>query len=310
MSDANTHSGLAGSIGAALSNLPTPAELSSANRALLLLAPLLVFELLIFVVPFFILLRISFTESADDTVYEAGTWSLEAYGEVFTSGLLRDIILYSFQLGVIVTVLSVVIGLFYAYAIWRSSGIVKSLLLLSVVMPLLTTLVIRTYAFTPLLSPTGTLNDVLLSLGFLSEPVQFVPATIGAVVGQLYIVLPYAVLAIYSVMATMDWGLVEAARDLGASRPRSFFEVVLPQVMPGISVAAVISFAWSVGAYAAPDLLSNGITFAVHAEDLMLSDMRYSLAAALSVVMLLAMLIGVALISAVLSRFGGDFDLA
>ncbi|ARS90978.1 ABC transporter permease [Natrarchaeobaculum aegyptiacum] len=310
MSGANTDSGLVGPISAARSALPTLSELSRSNRSLLLMAPLLVFEVLIFVVPFAILLRISLTDGSSDHVYEPGTWSLESYATVFNSDLLHSIILYSFVLGAIVTVLSVLIGLFYAYAIWRSSGVVTSLLLLSVVMPLLTTLVIRTYAFNPLLSPTGTVNDVLLSVGLLSEPIQFVPATVGAIVGQLYIVLPYAVLAIYSVMATMDWGLVEAARDLGASRPRSFVEVVLPQVMPGIIVAAVISFAWSVGAYAAPDLLSNGITFAVHAEDLMIGDMRYSLAAALSVVMLVLMLVSVAIISAVLNFFGGDFDLA
>ncbi|THE63557.1 ABC transporter permease [Salinadaptatus halalkaliphilus] len=310
MAETNTDTGLVGSVGTALPTRSDLAELSSSRKALLLMAPLLAFEALIFVVPFFILLRISVTEGSSDHVYEPGTWSLESYAVVFNSGLLHDIILYSFLLGAIVTVLSVLIGLFYAYAIWRSSGIVKSLLLLSVVMPLLTTLVIRTYAFNPLLSPTGTFNDVLLSAGLLSEPIQFVPATAGAVAGQLYIVLPYAVLAIYSVLATMDWGIVEAARDLGASRPRSFVEVVLPQVIPGIIVAAVISFAWSVGAYAAPDLLSNGITFAVHAEDLMIGDMRYSLAAALSVVMLVLMLVSVTAITLVLNRFGGDFDLA
>ncbi|SDR09972.1 ABC transporter permease [Natronobacterium texcoconense] len=302
-----TNTTLPQSISAAVPSLST---LSSSNRALLLMAPLIAFELLVFVVPFFILLRISFAEGSTDHVYAEGTWSIESYVEVFTDGLLLSVIFESFQLGVIVTILSVVIGLFYAYAIWRSSGLVKSLLLLSVVMPLLTTLVIRTYAFNPLLAPSGTVNDMLLSLGVLSEPIQFVPATVGAVVGQLYIVLPYAVLAIYSVLSTMDWGIVEAARDLGASRPRSFFEVVLPQVMPGIIVAAVISFAWSVGAYAAPDLLSNNITFAVHAEELMLGDMRYSLAAALSVVMLLLMFVCVAVIFAVLNRFGGEFDLA
>ena len=270
--------------------------------------PLLAFELLVFVIPFVILLRISVAGSSPDQAYAEGTWSLEAYREVFTSDVLWNVVTYSFQLGLIVTVLSVLLGFFYAYAIWRTSGLVKSLLLFSVVLPLLTTLVIRTYAFNPLLSPTGTLNELLLSFSLLSEPVQFVPATAGAVVGQLYIVLPYAVLAIYSVMATTDWHVVEAARDLGASRPRSVLEVVVPQVMPGIIVAAVISFAWSVGAYAAPDLLSNSITFAMHVEDLILSDVRYPVAAALSTVMLGLMLVGVGAIYAVLSRFGGDVD--
>ena len=283
---------------------------SGSNRALLLMAPLLAFELLVFVVPFFILLRISFAEESSDLVYAEGTWTLEAYSSVLTSDLLWSIVGFSFLLGVVVTVLSVLIGLFYAYAIWRSTGLIKSLLLFSVVLPLLTTLVIRTYAFNPLLAPSGTLNELLLSLGLISSPIQFVPGTVGVVVGQLYIVLPYAVLAIYSVLATMDWHVVEAARDLGASRPRSVLEVVVPQAMPGIIVAAVISFAWSVGAYAAPDLLSGNITFAMQVEGLMLSDMRYPLAAAFSVVMLLLMLASIAIMFTLLNRIGGEFELA
>ncbi|MXV61457.1 ABC transporter permease subunit [Natronorubrum sp. JWXQ-INN-674] len=281
---------LSGSLGSIRESL---LDQSSSNRALLLMAPLIAFELLIFVIPFFILLRISVAGSSTDHVFAEGTWSLEAYREVLTSDLLWSIIGYSFQLGAIVTVLAVVIGLFYAYAIWRSTGLLKSLLLFSVVLPLLTTLVIRTYAFDPLLVPAG-----------------LVPGTVGVVVAQLYIVLPYAVLAIYSVMATTDWDVVEAARDLGASRPRSVLEVVVPQVMPGIIVAAVVSFAWSVGAYAAPELLSNDITFAMHVEGLMLSDMRYPEAAALAVVMLGLMGVCIAGIFTVLNRFGGDFELA
>ncbi|GAB3674229.1 ABC transporter permease [Halopiger thermotolerans] len=285
-------------------------EQSGSNRALLVMAPLLLFELLIFVIPFVILLRISVAETSSDLPYAKGTWSLDAYATVLTDDLLLSVIGHSFKLGAMVTVLAVALGAFYAYAIWRSSGLVKSLLLFSVVMPLLTTLVIRTYAFNPLLAPTGTLNKVLLSLNLISSPIQFVPATVGAVIGQLYIVLPYAVLAIYSVMATMDWQIVEAARDLGASRPRSVLEVVVPQAMPGIIVATVISFAWSVGAYAAPELLSSSVTFAIHVEDLMLSTLRYPIAAALAIVMLVLMFTCIAVLGTVLNRFGGEFDLA
>ncbi|ELZ01712.1 ABC transporter permease [Natrialba asiatica] len=287
---------------------------SNSRRALLLMAPLIAFELLVFVIPFFILLRISVASGSADLPYEPGTWSLDAYSSVIENILSFDlfwsILVYSFVLGGAVTIVTVGIALFYAYAIWRSNGLVKSLLLFSVILPLLTTLVIRTYAFTPLLSPTGTVNDILLSLNLLSEPIQFVPGTVGAGIGQLYIVLPYAVLAIYSVMATIDWDIVEAARDLGASRPRSVVEVVVPQVMPGVIVATVISFAWSVGSYAAPGLLSDNYTFAIYIERLLLTDQRYPTAAAFSVIMLVLMLISTGALFAILNRFGGDFDLA
>ncbi|WP_226480934.1 ABC transporter permease [Natrinema amylolyticum] len=301
------------------SSLPAPVtrlweplrERSRSKRALLLMAPLLVFELLLFVAPFLILLRISLMEGSPDLRYADGTWSLDGYVEVFTNGVLLEPIIYSFKLGVAATGITVVIALFYAYAIWRADGPIKSLLLFSVILPLLTTLVIKTYAFRPLLSPNGTLNDVLLALNLVSEPIQFAPGTVGVIVGQIYIVLPYAVLAIYSVLSTMDWGLVEAARDLGASRPRSFLEVVIPQAMPGIIVATVISFAWSVGAYAAPGLLgARDQAFAIEVEKRLLSNLQWEIATAYSVVMLVLMLASVAVLTLALGRFGGEVEYA
>ncbi|QCS42381.1 ABC transporter permease [Natrinema versiforme] len=304
------------------SSLPAPIarlweplrERSRSNRALLLMAPLLVFELLLFVAPFLILLRISLTDGSQDLRYAPGTWSISGYTEVFTTDVLLNAITYSIKLGLVATAITVVIATFYAYAIWRAEGVVKSALLFSVILPLLTTLVIKTYAFWPLLSPNGTVNGILTSLNLVSEPIQFVPGTVGMVVGQVYIVLPYAVLAIYSVLSTMDWGIVEAARDLGASRPRSVLEVVVPQAMPGIIVATVISFAWSVGAYAAPGLLGDGQNqakaFALVVEKRLLSNPQWEVATAYAVVMLLLMLVSIVLLTVTLNRFGGEFEYA
>jgi spermidine/putrescine transport system permease protein len=144
----------------------------------------------------------------------------------------------------------------------------------------------------------------------LSSPVQVVPNTLGVVIGQVYIVFPYAMLAIYSVLSTVEWELVEAARDLGAGRARSFFEVVLPEIMPGITVATIISFAWSVGAYSAPALLGAGSDrpFAIEVEEQMLLNFNWPIATALSTIMLVLMFVSIVLIYAVLGRFGGDIS--
>lgn len=261
------------------------------STTMFLLLPIFAFELAFFVVPFFILLRMSVNAQSSQAFYESG-WTLASYVDVLQSELLQSIVLFSFKLGVVATVLSVGIGLFYAYAAYRADGLTKSLLLFSVILPLLTTLVVKTYAWRPLLTPNGVLNNVLLSLGIIGAPIKFAPGIVGTVVGQVYIALPYSILAIYSVLTTMDWDAVEAARDLGASRPRSFFEVVVPEVMPGVAVATVVSFAWSVGAYAAPSQLGTGeqTTFAMTVGNLMLNQFNWPLAAALSVLMLAAML--------------------
>ncbi|MBP2252111.1 spermidine/putrescine transport system permease protein [Halarchaeum solikamskense] len=257
-----------------------------------LIAPLAAFELVFFVVPFLILVRMSLNANADPGFYQPA-WTLEAYRAVLASGLYRDLVVFSFKLGVIATVVAVSLALFYAYAAYRADGLRKSLLLFSIILPLLTTLVVKTYAWRPLLAPNGVLNDVLLGVGLIGSPIQFAPGIVGTVIGQVYIVFPYAVLSIYSVLSTLDWDTVEAARDLGASRPRSFLEVVVPEALPGIAVATVVSFAWSVGAYAAPSQLGSGAqtTFAMEIESLMLTQFDYPTGAAFSLLMLAAMLV-------------------
>ena len=283
---------------------------SGSKRSLLLMTPLMLFEVLVFAVPFVILVRISFSEQAQSLPYAEGTFTIASYGEVLQSGLLQGIMIYSFKLGVVATVITVLLATFYAYATWRASGLLKSALLFSVVLPLLTTLVIKTYAWVPLLAPSGTVNTLLLAVGLLSSPIQVVPNTLGVVVGQVYIVFPYAMLAIYSVLSTVEWELVEAARDLGAGRVRSFFEVVLPEIMPGITVATIISFAWSVGAYSAPALLGAGSDrpFALEVQEQMLLNFNWPVATALSTVMLVLMFVSIVCIYAVLGRFGGGIS--
>ena len=287
----------------------TPFEAQSGSRrSLVLMSPLILFELLVFVVPFAILVRISVSEQSQSLPYAEGTFTLASYVEVLQSGFLQGIITYSFRLGIIATVVAVVLATFYAYATWRADGLRKSALLFSVVLPLLTTLVIKTYAWVPLLAPNGTANNLLLAVGILSAPVQVVPNTLGVVVGQVYIVFPYAMLAIYSVLSTVEWELVEAARDLGAGRVRSFYEVVLPEIMPGITVATIISFAWSVGAYSAPALLGAGSDrpFALEVQEQMLLNFNWPIATALSTIMLVLMFASIVVIYVVLGRFGGD----
>ncbi|WP_442978259.1 ABC transporter permease [Salarchaeum sp. III] len=262
------------------------------TESVLLVAPLAAFELVFFVVPFLILVRMSLNESAQAGPYQSG-FTLDAYRSVLDSGLYHDLVFFSFKLGVIATTVAVLLALFYAYAAYRATGFRKSLLLFSIILPLLTTLVVKTYAWRPLLAPNGVLNNVLMSIGLIGSPIQFAPGMFGTVVGQVYIVFPYAVLAIYSVLSTMDWDTVEAARDLGASRPRSFLEVVVPEALPGIAVATVVSFAWSVGAYAAPSQLGSGqqTTFAMEIESLMLTAFDWPTGAAFSLLMLGGMLV-------------------
>lgn len=281
------------------------------RRSLALLIPVIVFEVVFFIVPLVNLVRISLYESGSGA-YQEGTLSISGYLSVLSSELIREIAVYTFGFATVTTVITVVLATIYAYAIWRASGILRTFLLFAVVMPLLTTLVVRLYAWMVLLSPAGTVNDLLIAIGAIHEPLSMLNNSFSVVVGQIYIIFPYAVLAIFSVLTTMSWETVEAARDLGASRPRSVYEVVLPQIVPGVIVASVISLAWGVGAYASPTILGSPReeTLAVRVETLMFQRNAWPEAAALALMLLIVVLVVIAVLFWLVGKWGGDIDYA
>lgn len=276
----------------------------------LLLIPVLLFEIVVFIVPFFILLRISLTEQAVEQTHIPGTWSLQAYVDILQSPSLHHYIIVSFQIGVIATITTVVLGFSYAYITWRTSGWRKIVMLFSIVVTLLTTLVVKTFVWVPVLSPNGLISNGLQAANLINEPLSLYPGFGAAIIGQTYVILPYTTLAIYSVLTTIDWEVVEAARDLNASRPRSIYEVVLPEAVPGLVVATVIAFAWNVGSYAAPFLLgsSRTRTMAIEVQSLMLGDFNWTLGSALAIVMMMLVLLSVVVLFVALSRWEGGVD--
>ena len=278
------------------------------NRAKVLMVPLVVFELVFFIVPLLYLARISLFKASTGAAYVPSTWSLESYATVLTSELVRGLLVFTVKFTIIVTVITLAIAMLMAYAIWRADGFLKTVLLMAVIFPLFTTLVVKLYSWLLLLSPIGPFNTILMGAGMVDRPLILVNNLFGVVVGQVYTVLPYATLAIYSVLSTVDWKTVEAARDLGATRPQSFREVVLPQTLPGITVATVITFAWGVGAYASPALLGSTTekTFAIEVERLMLRQFDWAQAAALSIILLLFVLASVLVMFNLLERWGEE----
>lgn len=273
-----------------------------ATRPAALLLPLAVYEVLFFVVPLAYLLRISLMEQTTAGAYAKGTFTLANYTQVLTSGHFQDVILFSLKFGVLVTALTVVAATYYAYAVWQADGLLGTALMFVVVVTLLTTLVVRLFAVFILLSPIGpgaqVANQFLTAIHVLQEPRLFVTNLFGATAGQVYTMFPYTVMPIYSVLATLDDKKVEAARDLGATEFQSFREVVLPQVLPGVMVGAVLCFAWSFGAYAAPYLLgsTNNETAAMEVYRLMVTRFNWPLATALAFVVLSVVLLSVVVV--------------
>jgi spermidine/putrescine transport system permease protein len=268
------------------------ARLPTGTRTALLLAPLVALDVGVFLVPMAYLLRLSFAARSDGSAFVEGSWALDGYRYVAETSLVHEIFGFTLLFGVLVTLLSVAVGVVYAYAAWRATGWTRRLLLGGALLSLFTTIVVKSFAVVLVFSPRGVVNDVLTGVGLLAEPLLLVDNLAGAVLAQLYIVVPYAILAVYAVLSTLDERLVEAALDLGADRPRVLREVVLPHVRPGVAVAVVVSFTWSVGAYPAPLLLGSGSeqTTAILISQLLLARFDWPAAAALAVVTVLVVL--------------------
>ena len=249
-------------------------ELSARWRTLALLVPLLVLDGLVFLVPMGYLLRLSFAERTSGGAFVESSWSLAGYEYVVETPLVHEIFAFTLGFAVLVTAL-----------VWVATGPWRTVLLGGAICSLFTTVVVKLFAVVLVFSPRGVLNQLLTGIGPLSDPVLLVDNLVGAVIAQLYIVVPYAILTVYAVLTTLDDSLVEAARDLGANRPAVFREIVLPHVRPGIAVAAIISFTWSVGAYPAPLLVGSGSeqTTAILVSQLLLTEFDWPAAAALSV---------------------------
>jgi len=286
---------------------PVTAALGEATRTRLLLAPLVVFDLLVFAVPMGYLLRVSLGERSTGGALVRGTWSVEGYRFLLESPPVARVFEFTMVFAVGTTRLAVAGGTLYAYAAWRGARLTRTVLLAGVVMSMFTTLVVKLFAALVVFSPEGVVNDVLLAGGLVGEPLLLVNNKVGVLLGQLYVVVPYVVLSVYSTLTALDDRLVEAANDLGATPARAVREVVLPHVVPGMAVGGVIAFAWSAGAFTAPILLGSlgERTVAVEVNNLLQQQFDYPPAAALAVVLTLVVLVVLAVGLYGLRRYGG-----
>jgi spermidine/putrescine transport system permease protein len=277
-----------------------------ADRPALLVVPVVAFELVVFVGALAYLLRLSLSRSVVDGAYAAGTWTVANYAALLGDAYLQGRLLYSLGLGGTVTLLTLVLGFVYAYAAARADGRRRAVLLGAVLVELLLSIVIKVYAWVPLLAPEGAVNAVLLGLGAVREPLRLLGTDAGVVVGLVYSMLPYVVLPTYATLATMDWTTVAAARDLGASRPRSVLAVVVPQATPGLLAGGVTAFAWSTVAFAAPAVLGSPAQSTVAGEAARFVDVTYDWprAAALSVEAVVVVVFVAACAVALVRRFG------
>jgi putative spermidine/putrescine transport system permease protein len=161
----------------------------------------------------------------------------------------------SVSLGLLTTIITLAISYPAAFALARARGVVRSLLLATLFLPLAASVIVKAFAWTILLRSDGVVNQFLMALGIIEDPIRMIFTETALIVGSANIFLPFMILPIYAVVAQLDPRLSEAAATLGASPLVTFLRVIVPLTQPGIIAGVALVFSLSVSAYVVPTLL-------------------------------------------------------
>lgn len=257
-------------------------------------APYLVWAAIFIIVPLIFVVYYSLVDAN-------GAFSLESIRSI---GKYGDIMLNSIWLGFVATIICLLIAYPLAFFMARSSKNVQRTMMMLVMLPMWMNLLIRTYSLMILLQDTGIINSLF---GVLRLPQLHMINTRGAVIlGMVYNYIPYMILPLYSIMAKIDYGLIEAAEDLGANKLQVLQKVTLPLSLPGIASGFTMVFVPSVSTFYISKKL-GGSTFSLIGDIIEMqfkSANNYNLGAALSLILMVLILICMA----IMNRFTGDED--
>jgi putative spermidine/putrescine transport system permease protein len=230
-----------------------------------------------------LLIGVPLVQIVSDSLRHGGS----AYSEIFGSKTFWASLRATLELAAIVTVVCLVLGYPVAYLASRSRPRRAALLLLAVMLCFWISILVRTYAWTVLLGRRGLVNDTLMNLGFISEPLDLLYTRFSVVVGMTHYLLPFMILALFAGLKGIDHRLVDAARTLGASNGQAFRRVFLPLSGPAVFAGCTIVFILAIGFFITPALLGGpkDATIAVYIER-QLFYLRFDLASAAAVVLL------------------------
>lgn len=262
--------------------------------------------LVFFLAPFAIILKISL---ADPVIAQPPfTPTFDANGDLAASAdnfrfLLTDKLyaityLRSIVMAGAATILCLALGFPMAYGIARSASTTRSLLLLLIVLPFWISFLLRVYAWMGLMNNYGVINNLLIWLGVIDQPIQLMYTDFAIFVGLTYSYLPFMILPLYATLERMDLDLVEAAQDLGASRTRAFWDVTWPLARPGVIAGCLLVFIPAMGEYVIPYLLGGSESLLIGRVlfDEFFVNRDWPLASAVAIVLLLLLVVPIVLL--------------
>ncbi|MBS0519239.1 MAG: ABC transporter permease [Proteobacteria bacterium] len=279
-----------------------------------LIAPALLLFVLFFILPFAVMAVMSFF-SGNPISNPNAVLTTRHYQRFIedSAGIFHDALWETLRIGLITTVVSLLIG--YPLAHWMArmqSRLGHALALMAVIAPLLTGIVVRTFAWMTILQDKGVINTLLISWGVISKPLPLMYNEFGTIVALVHIYVPFMVLTLIGVIGRIDERLEQAARSLGAGRLRAFAEVTLPLSLPGILAGSLLVFALSISAYVTPSLMggTDVLTLPMLIAQQLGTSFNPSFAGALGVILLAVCLVIVIAYNAILARLSGEQGLA
>jgi putative spermidine/putrescine transport system permease protein len=277
-----------------------------------LIVPAALLFSLFFVLPFGVLGVMSLL-SGSPVSGPAVHLTLRHYQRFLADDLYTEALWATLRIGLITTVAALLIGYPLAHLMARArSRIGHALLLMAVIAPMLTGIVVRTFAWMTLLQDKGVINTMLISLGVTEKPLHLMYNELGTIVALTHIYVPFMVLTLAGVIGRVDERLEEAARSLGATRWGAFCEVTLPLSLPGILAGSLLVFALSISAYVTPFLMggSDVLTLPMLIYQQVSSSFNPNFAGALGVILLAVSLVVVVAYNKVLASLSGEEGLS
>lgn len=275
-----------------------PLERRVHRQYLLMLVPALVLLAILFVYPLLGMIGRSFGTQG---------FTLEHYVEIFTNDIYMSVMLMTFRIGAATTIACVILGYPVAYLLAHAQKKTVRVLLILVVLPYFTSVIVRTFAWIVLLGRGGVFNQYLSLLQLSSEPLDMLYNEFSVIAGMTYVLLPFMILTLYTVMRGIDQRLVRAAYSLGASRFAAFVRVFLPLSLPGLAGGVLLVFIMAIGFFITPALMGGPeeMTIAMLIAQEVEITLNWAFASALATILLIVTLIAFALYSMVvkLERF-------
>ena len=255
--------------------------------AWLMVLPLYLFTLVFVLGPLVYMVVLSLLRRAE-VWGVTNQFTLENYKNILAPVYLKTFV-ESFRLAVISTGIIALIGYPFGYFMAKLQGRWKQAVMMALMIPFWTSSLIRLYGWIIVLRSGGVLDQLFMGLGLTDGPLRMLYTYPAVVIGMVYALVPFMILAVYSSAEKMDWGLVEAARDLGASAPKAFLTITFPLTLPGLLSGVILTFIPSMGLFFIADILGGNKVVLVGSviQDQLTQARNWPFAAALSVVLML-----------------------